>query len=554
VTERPGRESQPPQVFVSYSDDSPTHAKRVLELAQWLRSHGVDAHIDQFEDSPEEGWPRWIVRQIREAEFVLVIATPHYLALCEGEEARTSGGDSLVRFKSHLSLQELHESGGRNRKFIPVLYEGDAIVESVPLPLRGATCYRLPTQLDDLYRRLTGQPKVRRAPLGVLKTFDDESLLESTDEYTLEQIRARARERAQKSRASLDEQRAEDSLRAIVDAGLNRDDDPPPRRERPSWFRVNRQNLVGVSAFGLAFLAVGALFGQKLFETEPDPTCRIQLTDPNGSIVEGIDRVELELPSGHRLDVAIKDGNVLQFACPPSATQAQAHVFLRPPSAPMAETMSDAAQADDPDGREALAVRIDGRIELPSRHDAGPQLQRARLVEVRRQSPETSMTSAQVPKPEPEPEPEPELPNELALPDETSDHVGLNAGQRPGHGGPAKLRTPQITATIANQALAAEFTRNQPALRRCYETALTDKPGLGGALDLEFEIAASGQISAAVTRNRLQPADGTLTECIRRNVRTWKLEPQGQKASVKVNKTRATLEFAPTDETPRSAD
>ena len=168
-------------MFVSYSDDSPAHAKRVLELAQWLRNHGIDAQIDQFEESPEEGWPRWIYRQIRESEFVLIIASPGYLRRCEGEEPGADATGSSIKFGSHLTLQELHEAGGRNRRFVPVLFDDDAIVESVPLPLRGATCYRLPSQREDLYRRLTGQPRVKSAPLGALLTFD-ESLRDSTHE------------------------------------------------------------------------------------------------------------------------------------------------------------------------------------------------------------------------------------------------------------------------------------------------------------------------------------------------------------------------------------
>ena len=39
-----------PRVFLSYSHDSDTHRKRVLDLCQQLRDHGVDADIDQ------QGW------------------------------------------------------------------------------------------------------------------------------------------------------------------------------------------------------------------------------------------------------------------------------------------------------------------------------------------------------------------------------------------------------------------------------------------------------------------------------------------------------------------
>ncbi len=353
-------------MFVSYSDDSAAHAKRVLELAQWLRSHGVDAQIDQFEESPEEGWPRWVHRQIREAEFVLVVATPGYLRRCEGDEPRTNASDSAVKFGSHLTLQELHEAGGRNRKFVPLLFDEDAIVESVPLPLRGATCYRLPAQRDDLYRRLTGQPKFQRVPLGVLKTFDDESLYDSVDEDS-----------STRRRAALDEQQADDSLRVMVDAGVLPDDgheEPPRRRLRDGWSWTSRHWMISIVAFAAAFMAIGLVLNKRETGTTGEPKCRIQLTDSSGAVINGIDRVILELPSGDEIGVVVEDGHTLEFACLSSTTQAQAHVYLR-----LGTELEVAATY--PESPPRRANRLDGRIALPSAAEfAGEQIKQARLV------------------------------------------------------------------------------------------------------------------------------------------------------------------------------
>jgi hypothetical protein len=49
-------EPAPPRVFISYSHDSDKHRDRVLELADRLRADGVDAMIDQYIQSPPEGW------------------------------------------------------------------------------------------------------------------------------------------------------------------------------------------------------------------------------------------------------------------------------------------------------------------------------------------------------------------------------------------------------------------------------------------------------------------------------------------------------------------
>lgn len=75
----------PPRVFISYSHDSPEHMSHVKTLSDRLCSEGVDSNIDQYEQSPSEGWPRWMVRQIREADFVLVVCTQRYLRRFEGK-------------------------------------------------------------------------------------------------------------------------------------------------------------------------------------------------------------------------------------------------------------------------------------------------------------------------------------------------------------------------------------------------------------------------------------------------------------------------------------
>jgi hypothetical protein len=56
--------SEPPKVLISYSHDSPEHARRVLGLAERLRKDGVDTQLDQYvAGTPSEGWPRWMHSQ-----------------------------------------------------------------------------------------------------------------------------------------------------------------------------------------------------------------------------------------------------------------------------------------------------------------------------------------------------------------------------------------------------------------------------------------------------------------------------------------------------------
>lgn len=44
-----------PKVFISYSHDSPDYSARVLELANALRGHGVDAELNHYHVRPEHG-------------------------------------------------------------------------------------------------------------------------------------------------------------------------------------------------------------------------------------------------------------------------------------------------------------------------------------------------------------------------------------------------------------------------------------------------------------------------------------------------------------------
>jgi hypothetical protein len=64
-----------PRAFVSYSHDSDEHCDKVLALALQLRRDGIDARLDQFEQSPPQGWPLWCARQILDSNYVLLVCT-----------------------------------------------------------------------------------------------------------------------------------------------------------------------------------------------------------------------------------------------------------------------------------------------------------------------------------------------------------------------------------------------------------------------------------------------------------------------------------------------
>src|SRR6516162_11655726 len=99
----------PPRVFISYSHDSADHQDRVLELADRLRGDGIDAIIDQYVQSPPEGWPAWCEAEIRRARFVLMICTEIYLRRVSGEE-EPGKGHGVLR-EARLIRQHLYDAG-----------------------------------------------------------------------------------------------------------------------------------------------------------------------------------------------------------------------------------------------------------------------------------------------------------------------------------------------------------------------------------------------------------------------------------------------------------
>jgi len=154
-----------PRVFISYSHDSHEHLDRVLVLSDRLRADGIDCHIDQYEESPAEGWPRWMVNQIEDAEFVLVVCTENYERRFRGKEEPGKGLG--VKWEGAIVTQEIYEAEAKNTVFIPVLFSPHSSA-SISVVLRGVACYELYTSAgyDLLYRRLTHQPLILKPDLG----------------------------------------------------------------------------------------------------------------------------------------------------------------------------------------------------------------------------------------------------------------------------------------------------------------------------------------------------------------------------------------------------
>ena len=160
-----------PKVFISYSQDSPEYAAKILGFANKLRSDGFDAILDQDEESPANGWPTWMDREIENSDFILVVCTEQYIQKIKREVKSDEGLG--VKWESILIYQDLYDAGGKNTRVIPVLFK-EGKPEYIPKPLRGTTCYRGNTKegYKDLYWRLRGQAKTKKSKLGKLKPLE----------------------------------------------------------------------------------------------------------------------------------------------------------------------------------------------------------------------------------------------------------------------------------------------------------------------------------------------------------------------------------------------
>lgn len=161
-----------PRVFLSYSHDSDEHADRVLALADALCDRGIDVILDRYVlPAPAEGWPRWMDRNLDEAQFVLMVCTAIYhRRVMDREEPGQGLG---VRWEGSLIYNRIYHDRSSGSRFVPVLLPGSEPAH-IPNPVLGHSYYRIATfdltdpDFEALYRHLTDQPATLRPDLGAL--------------------------------------------------------------------------------------------------------------------------------------------------------------------------------------------------------------------------------------------------------------------------------------------------------------------------------------------------------------------------------------------------
>ncbi len=153
-------------VFLSYSHDSPAHRLQVLRLSERLRADGLETRLDQYVNgTPINGWPRWMLDQLDQADWVVVVCTETYYRRFRGHDEPRKG--SGVDWEGALITQEIYAARSRTEKFVPVLFDADA-ERFIPEPLRSHTHYELTSeaQYQEFYDALLEQSGVEPGAIG----------------------------------------------------------------------------------------------------------------------------------------------------------------------------------------------------------------------------------------------------------------------------------------------------------------------------------------------------------------------------------------------------
>jgi len=169
MTDTPAEDSRV-KVFISYAHSSEAHKQTVQDLAATLRGEGLVVSLDAdvtTPQGPEEGWPKWMKRQIKSADWVLIFFDDVYRRRFDGEEEPDKGLGAT--WEGAIITHLLYRQSMRNTSFIPLLADGAGLYV-IPDEFFGANYYRIPKQSKELATALAQtagmEPENHPAELG----------------------------------------------------------------------------------------------------------------------------------------------------------------------------------------------------------------------------------------------------------------------------------------------------------------------------------------------------------------------------------------------------
>lgn len=160
------------RVFISYSWDSDTHMKWVLQFCQDLRDKGVDAIIDRAMRKGKDLLD-FMEKGIANAHRVFIIGTPDYKRKSEEDK----GG---VKYEQNIIKASILHGIGSDR-YITILKEGASFEESFPAVISTKGGYDLRNDgdyqehLTTLVHEIYDKPVLVLNPIGAVLDFAQES-------------------------------------------------------------------------------------------------------------------------------------------------------------------------------------------------------------------------------------------------------------------------------------------------------------------------------------------------------------------------------------------
>ena len=175
-----GTGGRPVRVFISYAHGDPGHEDRVREFWVFLRQNGVDARLDLAAAQQRVDWAEWMTREVRDADYVLVLASAAYKRRAGGDAEGQEGRG--VQWEARMIRDQFYrdQQAGLQR-FLPVVLPGSS-ADDIPLWLApaAATYYRVTAWTvagaKALLRVLTDQPQIVVPPLGAVPELSSDDM------------------------------------------------------------------------------------------------------------------------------------------------------------------------------------------------------------------------------------------------------------------------------------------------------------------------------------------------------------------------------------------
>src|SRR5580692_3813306 len=150
------------RVFVSYAHDDVAHVERVRDFWLFLRANGIDARLDLPAAEERQDWAQWTAREVRDADRILVVASPEYRRRDAGDAEPADGRG--VQFEARLIRDRFYADQKAGMALVLPVVLPDCSADDLPSWLAPASAIRYEVSgytvagAEKLLRVLTGQP------------------------------------------------------------------------------------------------------------------------------------------------------------------------------------------------------------------------------------------------------------------------------------------------------------------------------------------------------------------------------------------------------------